>query len=92
MDAGKTDAAGNNTKSAMTPLEKIRYNWGSAYEIEHQGDKWRARRLDRLGGWLEADSADTLRTLIFNLAQQVGLGVLDDRLDRVLLRRGGRGT
>lgn len=67
MDADKeTDADDYSAKTAMPPLEKIQYDWGSAYEIEHDGTKWRARRLDGLGGWMEADSADNLRTQIFS--------------------------
>ena len=68
MDADKeTDATGKSAETAaMTPLEAIRYDWGSAYEIEHDGDKWRARRLDGHSGWMAADSADGLRTQIFS--------------------------
>jgi hypothetical protein len=50
----------------MKALEALRYDWGSAYEIEHDGDEWRAARLDGLGGWMHADSADDLRTQIFS--------------------------
>lgn len=67
MDADeKTATVDNSGKLAMNTLQAIRYDWGSAYEIEHDGDKWRARRLDGLGGWMDADSADDLRTQIFS--------------------------
>jgi len=67
MDADEeTGTAGNSGRTAMNALEALRYDWGSAYEIEHDGDQWRARRLDRLGGWMYADSADDLRTQIFS--------------------------
>jgi len=43
-----------------TPLGKLRWSWGSAYEIE----KGRARRRDGLGSWLEAGTLDELDTMI----------------------------
>lgn len=67
MGADKeTATAGNSGKTAMNAFEALRYDWGSAYEIEHDGHEWRARRLDGLGGWMHADSADNLRTQIFS--------------------------
>jgi hypothetical protein len=67
MDAAEeTATAGNSGKTAMNALEALRYDWGSAYEIERNGHEWRARRLDGLGGWMDADSADDLRTQIFS--------------------------
>jgi hypothetical protein len=42
-------------------LEALRWNWGSAYEIEMDGETWRARRLDGLGGRMEAESPEALR-------------------------------
>jgi hypothetical protein len=62
----ETATADNSGKSAsMNAPEAIRYDWGSAYEIERDGDEWRARRHDGLGGWMDADS-DDLRTQIFS--------------------------
>ncbi len=46
--------------ASRTPLRQLRWDWGSAYEIE----KGRARRRDGLGGWLEAGTVDELETLI----------------------------
>ena len=67
MDADEeTVTAGHSGKTVMSALESLRYDWGSAYEIERNGDQWRARRLDGLGGWMHADSADDLRTRIFS--------------------------
>jgi hypothetical protein len=45
---------------ARSPLELLRWNWGSAYEIE----ECRARRRDGLGGWFEAQTPDELDELI----------------------------
>lgn len=53
-------------KAGMNALDALRYDWGSAYEIEHNGEEWRARRLDGLGGWIEADSPDDLRNQVFS--------------------------
>jgi hypothetical protein len=67
MDVDEEIATAHNSGgTAMTALETIRYDWGSAYQIECDGDQWRARRLDGLGGWISADSADILRTQIFS--------------------------
>lgn len=65
-DEEQTATAGNSGKTAMNALEALRYDWGSAYEIVQDGGNWRARRLDGLGGWMHADSADALRTQIFS--------------------------
>lgn len=43
-----------------SPLAKIRFDWGDAYEVE----RGRARRRDGLGDWLEARTADELAALI----------------------------
>lgn len=53
-------------KAGMNALDALRYDWGSAYEIDGNGDDWRARRLDGLGGWIEANSPDDLRNLLFS--------------------------
>jgi hypothetical protein len=34
-------------------LGALRWHWGDAYEIEAPGGRWRAKRLDGLGGWIE---------------------------------------
>jgi hypothetical protein len=52
-------------KAGMNALDALRYDWGSAFEIEGDGDCWRARRLDGLGGWIETESPDCLRNEIF---------------------------
>jgi hypothetical protein len=48
-------------ETTVNALEALRWNWGSAYEIETDGETWRARRFDGLGGWMEAESAEALR-------------------------------
>jgi hypothetical protein len=53
-------------KAAMNALDALRYDWGSAYEIEGADDEWRARRLDGLGGWIEAENPSDLRNQIFS--------------------------
>jgi hypothetical protein len=65
MDLTRETAAGAGSgETAMNALDALRWNWGSAYEIETDGGTWRARRLDRLGGWMEAGSAEELRSQI----------------------------
>jgi len=49
----------------MNALEALQYEWGTAYEIEGDGESWRAHRLDGLGGWVEANAPDDLRNQIF---------------------------
>jgi hypothetical protein len=41
-------------------LDALRFHWGDAYEIEVSGGKWRAKRLDGLGEWIEAADPDGL--------------------------------
>lgn len=45
-------------------LDALRWNWGSAYEIETDGDTWKARRRDGMEGWITAPDPDTLRNAI----------------------------
>ncbi len=45
-------------------LDVLHWHWGDAYEIEAPGGLWRARRLDGLGGWIEAPDPDGLGALI----------------------------
>jgi hypothetical protein len=53
-------------KAAMNAFDALSFDWGSAYEIEGDRDHWRARRLDRLGGWIEATDPDALRNEIIS--------------------------
>ncbi len=53
-------------KAAMNALDALRFDWGSAYEIKGDGDQWRARRLDEIGGWIEATDPDALRNEIIS--------------------------
>jgi hypothetical protein len=53
-------------KAAMNALDALRFDWGSAYEITGDGDQWRARRLDEIGGWIEATDPDALRNEIIS--------------------------
>ena len=46
-----------------TPLESLRWHWGEAYEIWHQGLTWVAQRRDTRDT-LRADSPEALRDLI----------------------------
>jgi hypothetical protein len=44
----------------------LRWNWGRAYEIDHDaGGPWRARRRDGHGGDITAMTPETLRDAIF---------------------------
>jgi hypothetical protein len=45
-------------------LAALWFDWDGAYQIEHAGDEWRAKRLDRIGGWMTAGGPDELRRLI----------------------------
>jgi hypothetical protein len=63
MDGPQETAGG---KAAMNALDALRYGWGSAYEIESADGEWRARRLDGLGDWIEAEIPDDLRHQIFS--------------------------
>jgi hypothetical protein len=53
-------------KAAAKALDALRYDWGSAYEIENADGEWRARRLDGLGDWIEAEIPDDLRNQILS--------------------------
>ena len=46
--------------STADPLRTLRWDWGEAYLIEIDGDEWRAKRRDVLGGWTEATNPDGL--------------------------------
>jgi len=48
---------------AMTPLARLQFHWGEAYEIWHQGLTWVAQRRDNRAT-LRADSPEALRDLI----------------------------
>jgi hypothetical protein len=63
MDGPQETADG---KASMNALDVLRYDWGSAYEIESADGEWRARRLDGLGDWIEAEIPDDLRNQIFS--------------------------
>jgi hypothetical protein len=63
MDGPRETACG---KAGMHALDALRHDWGSAYEIEGAGGEWRARRLDGLGGWIEAGSPGDLRNSVFS--------------------------
>jgi hypothetical protein len=45
-------------------LDALRFHWGDAYEIEAPGGRWRAKRRDGLGGWIEAPDHDALSPAI----------------------------
>jgi hypothetical protein len=59
-----TETASDNTNK--NTLEALRWDWGKAYEIHGADDEWRARRLDGLGGWMYAASAEELRNQILS--------------------------
>lgn len=47
-------------------LSALRWNWGRAYEIDHDaGGLWRARRRDGLGEDITAVDPDTLRNAMY---------------------------
>jgi hypothetical protein len=45
-------------------LEGLRWNWGSAYEVNYDDRGWRAVRRDGLGGVLTGATPDELYKLI----------------------------
>ena len=45
-------------------LDALRLHWGEAYEITVEGGLWRAWRLDRIGGAVEAHTPEELRQAI----------------------------
>jgi hypothetical protein len=49
-------------RSDRNTLEALRLDWDTAYQIEIADGEWRARRLDGLGGWMYAGSAEELRS------------------------------
>lgn len=60
--AGRT-AAG--TAAVKYELEALRWDWGDAYETEHDDEHgWQARRRDGLGGGLTAAGPDELYGVI----------------------------
>jgi Histidine kinase-like ATPase domain len=44
---------GDQQADLASTLDALRYDWSEAYEIEADGDLWRACRRDGKGGWLE---------------------------------------
>lgn len=47
-------------------LAALRWNWGRAYEIDHEpGGAWRARRRDGAGEEITATDPDTLRNAMY---------------------------
>lgn len=65
-EAEQPDTEGSSADTDQKKLEALLWDWGEAYEIEMPGadHSWRARRLDGLGGWMDADSAEDLRNQI----------------------------
>ena len=65
-EAEEPDAEGGSAAADQQKLEALRWDWGAAYEIEMPGADhgWRARRLDGLGGWTDAGSAEDLRNQV----------------------------
>ena len=61
MTGGTEQAAGALEPWEEDALDALRLHWGgSAYEIEVSGGRWRAKRRNGLGGWIEAGSPDGL--------------------------------
>lgn len=60
------DADGTSGTAAQQKLDALLWDWSEAYEIEmpDADHRWRARRLDGLGGWMDAGSAEDLRNQI----------------------------
>jgi hypothetical protein len=63
MDQPQENTSAN---AGNSPLETLRHDWGSAYQIEAGDGRWRARRLDGLGDWIETQSPGDLRNQIFS--------------------------
>jgi hypothetical protein len=67
MNEAEHPGAESGTAAAdQEKLEALRWDWDAAYEIQMPGADygWRARRLDGLGGWMDAGSAEDLRNQI----------------------------
>jgi hypothetical protein len=47
-------------------LDALRLGWGEAYEITVADGQWRAWRLDRIGGTIEAGSPEALRQALLD--------------------------
>jgi hypothetical protein len=64
-EAEQPDTEGSSAGTDQK-LDALLWDWGEAYEIEmpDADHSWRARRLDGLGGWIDADSAEDLRNQI----------------------------
>jgi hypothetical protein len=67
-EAEGPDARSNNASAFQSELDALLWDWGEAYEIEtpDADHSWRARRLDGLRGWIDADSAEDLRKRIIS--------------------------
>jgi hypothetical protein len=65
-EAEHPDAESGSAVAEQRNLEALLWDWGAAYEIEMPGADhgWRARRLDGLGGWMGAGTAEDLRNQI----------------------------
>jgi hypothetical protein len=65
-EAEDPDAESGSAAAGQKKLEALLWDWGEAYEIEmpDADHGWRARRLDGLGGWMDAGSAEDLRNQI----------------------------
>jgi hypothetical protein len=64
-DTAAPQAAGEGEGTFWKELYLLRFDWGSAYEIEPGGEQWtaRARRRDGLGDWMEG-TPDEVQRLI----------------------------
>jgi hypothetical protein len=65
MDWAETEAE-HPDSAPLDGLDALRWNWGTAYEIEPDDVGYRARRRDGLGDWMTADGLDTLRNDILS--------------------------
>ena len=64
--AGPNGARNATEAFEWNALEALRWHWGEAYTITVGDGLWRAWRLDRIGGVLEADTPEELRQAILD--------------------------
>jgi hypothetical protein len=64
MTGGEEQAEGTLKPWDEEALRVLRWHWGDAYLIGVAGGRWRAKRRDGLGGWLDAADPDGLGALI----------------------------
>jgi hypothetical protein len=87
MEKTATGNAAVNHAGDGAALDALRWNWGDAYDIGHDGNRWWFTRRDGTGGTETASGPDALRTAIIDnytlrpVCRDTALEV-EDRRDR----------